>query len=325
MAADMRFTAINIENVLGFEGATDTIEGNDQDNVLDGRGGLDRLYGNGGNDALSLYDGDYGNGGAGNDTYRIRHKARFSGNIVIEEHDAEEELSSVLLDYTISQIGLARLEASATGGFDVLIDLDNGDGTTSILELRGIYDADLKRTPKGFVFISKDGFYLIPQFSTNLADGADFDGRYAARYMADLDQSMPDGFTEEGLSLEVNVERGIVRKTGATTIEETLAAHFLLVAEGSTGDDLVIGNGESNVLRGYRGNDTLIGGGGGDIYVVNVDLSEVNDPTMTVDDYVSTDTGEKVIDNFDPGSAELDDNGDPVLDSDGNAVVSYEE
>ncbi|WP_180560233.1 C80 family cysteine peptidase [Arsenophonus endosymbiont of Apis mellifera] len=61
---------INIENVIGSKHSQDLILGNEKDNILNGRGGIDIIYGQAGNDTLILNNG-YANGGEGADTYII--------------------------------------------------------------------------------------------------------------------------------------------------------------------------------------------------------------------------------------------------------------
>lgn len=96
----------NINNVKGFTGFDDTIHGDSETNILDGRGGNDYLYGHGGKDILIGRDQSRLEGGAGQDVYMI-----MKGNSIIwinNDVNAEQpELDVVALDYHLSDITAA--------------------------------------------------------------------------------------------------------------------------------------------------------------------------------------------------------------------------
>ncbi|WGL97291.1 C80 family cysteine peptidase [Arsenophonus sp. aPb] len=69
-ATEVLVDFINIENVMGSKHSQDLILGNEKDNILNGRGGVDIIYGQAGKDTLILNNG-YANGGEGADTYII--------------------------------------------------------------------------------------------------------------------------------------------------------------------------------------------------------------------------------------------------------------
>ncbi|GLS27691.1 choice-of-anchor Q domain-containing protein [Marinibactrum halimedae] len=323
--ADQIVYIVGIENIQGAVDAQDTIIGNGAANVIDGRGGNDIIDGGEGDDLISLYHGDKVDGGKGNDTYFIRRREATTGSIEITEFAAKEESNGVVLDYLLEQIEQTKLVQSDSGDYDIHISLQNGDAGVTTLILKSVYAADLSRNDINFTLTTKDGFYLIPQFNSDLNDISEFKAEFAARYISAADQTLDAEFVAGGVQISIDAVSGTLTKNGATTIVQTLPDNMHLIAEGSSHDDLVLGTSGSDVVRGYAGNDDLTGAGGDDVYVVALDMEEINDLSLIPENFNVTDTGEKIIRNVESGIVQLDENGDPLLDADGNQVKKFGE
>ncbi|WP_119711338.1 hypothetical protein [Arsenophonus endosymbiont of Aleurodicus floccissimus] len=76
-ATDVCVDFISIENVIASKNSQDLILGDEKDNILNGNGGEDIIYGMAGKDTLILNNG-YANGGEGQDTYVIGRYNRYS-------------------------------------------------------------------------------------------------------------------------------------------------------------------------------------------------------------------------------------------------------
>ena len=358
---------IGIENVSGMRNGADVIWGNDENNVIDGRGGNDELLGGGGEDVLIVRQGDRAVGGSGNDLYIVKRGVdeageATSGVISIDESNVEGNLNSISLEHDLSEVSEAVLKpvwqsAQSLYAYDVEITLQNDGGNETKLLLRYLYSPDGKMKDRDLVLATRDGFSLIPQFQPDLSvpkaglelTDADlntdlvtthqrnFDGRFALRYRADADISLDPQHRESELVVQMDVEQGVIEvyegvadavtgeiSAGALLQTHTLPDHTVLVGEGSRYSDNITGGVGSDILRGYDGQDTLSGGDGGDTYVIAINPQEVSDPSVAVEDYETTDTGEKVIVNQSVGQPILDEEGNPVLDEAGEPVLNYD-
>lgn len=155
----------NIEHIFSAEDTDDVLTGDDQVNVLNGMGGRDILKGHGGNDLLSLQSGE-AYGGAGSDNYKIlQNKQNESVSVALFEQPGNE-ISNIILDYSLQNIENVYLS-----GNDVCISLKNENSTHTTLMLKDVYSdinhGDKKRN-NDFIFYTKDGFILSPQWQTIL-------------------------------------------------------------------------------------------------------------------------------------------------------------
>ncbi len=108
-------TLHDIENVIGTS-TSDTIYGNDADNVLDGlTGDQDVIFGYDGNDTLSARGGLL-NGGSGHDTYLIRRDSR---NLILEDKDLAEADRIIFDGVSLEEVSLKL----GKGGFDGVSDV----------------------------------------------------------------------------------------------------------------------------------------------------------------------------------------------------------
>jgi Ca2+-binding RTX toxin-like protein len=125
---------VNVENVAGTEGS-DSITGNDADNLLLGYGDFDRLRGGAGNDTIDGGDGDdwiwggAGNdhlwGGAGADEFNFGRSRTDLGHDVIHDFESGDR---IVVDDTIS---FATIRAGMRQvGDDVVITFDGANSIT---------------------------------------------------------------------------------------------------------------------------------------------------------------------------------------------------
>ena len=117
-------TLISIENITGTNGS-DTLIGNDEDNILNGGRGNDTVSGGGGNDVILDGSGnDSANGGAGDDTFIVGAGA----------NDFDGGTGSDTVDYSafFGAINVNLADSTTTGGAagnDTLTDVENIIGT----------------------------------------------------------------------------------------------------------------------------------------------------------------------------------------------------
>jgi Ca2+-binding RTX toxin-like protein len=308
-------TLRNIENAVGDKDLADRLQGNDLSNVLDGAGGSDRLYGNGGADQLILHEGSYAEGGAGSDSYVVGRKLikvanQPEGEIVIRE--GLNELSTISFQYDLDEVFGPSLQLD---GNDVVLNVvTKEDGVTlgSVkVRIKDIYStaSDGVRTllNKQFVLLTRDGYTLSPQWPATIARDAFYTLDLRASYTPQNDKYYQDWCKEMAsfsvLPPEPHLSilrrpdgKWVLEETHTTKRKLTLPSYIALQTDGGFGNDTVVGDAASNVLRGFGGNDTLKGGDGSDVYVVVIDQKEVGS-SAPVGGYAYTDMGEKVIDN----------------------------
>jgi Ca2+-binding RTX toxin-like protein len=108
----------NIQNVIGSN-FNDTITGDGNDNVIDGGGGFDTVYGEAGNDTLSrgtLY------GGTGNDTYDVREWV----STIIENFDEGTDTVLSIVDFSLASLpNVENLTLLLSGPFTTTIGTGN--------------------------------------------------------------------------------------------------------------------------------------------------------------------------------------------------------
>ena len=225
-----------IENVVGTAGG-DTLIGDEQANLLDGRAGNDTLDGGEGADTLLGGDGtdqitasagaDVSDGGAGVDT--IDYSRFASGQSIDVSLNGAADATVVVTggdDQTIRNIE----NLTATGGNDRVI----GDAQQNIIQ-----------TLDGDDEIGASG-------GTDTLDGG--------AGMDTVDYSNLAGVQR------INV---VLNGENATTVLVTGGASDTIVRVenviGSVGDDLLTGDSLDNRLEGRAGDDTLVGGAGNDV------------------------------------------------------------
>lgn len=258
----------NIENIYSAEDTDDILTGDDQVNVLNGMGGRDILKGHGGNDMLSLQSGE-AYGGSGSDNYKILQNKKNKAVSVALFEQSGNEISHVILDYS-----LQKIENVYLSGNDVCIVLKNENSTLTTLMLRDVYSdinhGDKKRN-NDFIFYTKDGFILTPQWQAVLVnEGSHSDGEFnptLAAYqfsnrsspLSDVNNSIPRTFISKTNGINI-VKIDNVNVTLKNFIDPMLIGHdfSLDTLEGSAQDDLFNHLGAGDEIYVSQGNDKYI-------------------------------------------------------------------
>ncbi|CNK77746.1 putative RTX-family protein [Yersinia mollaretii] len=257
----------NIEHLHSAEDTDDILTGNDQVNVLNGMGGRDILRGHGGNDMLSLQSGE-AYGGAGSDNYKIlQNKQNKSVSVTLFEQPGDE-ISNIILDYSLQNIDDIYLSGS-----DICIVLTNENKTLTTLILNNIYSdnqGDKKRN-NDFVFYTKDGFILSPQWQTTLInEGSHSDGAFnptlaAYRFSNKLPTLSGGGNSMRSTFISKKNGVNIIKIDNAHValkhfIDPMLLGHDFSsdILEGSTQDDIFSHLGAGDEIYVSQGNDGYI-------------------------------------------------------------------
>ncbi|MNZ13767.1 Bifunctional hemolysin/adenylate cyclase precursor [compost metagenome] len=281
--------------------ADNVITGNDGNNVLDGGAGSDKLYGGLGNDTLYGGAGDTLYGGAGDDLYILTGggNAEESGGGGVDT--IQSDASVDLVDYSywsnadssIHYVGGIE-NATLTGSANATIKGNDGDnvltgnsGNNVIFSWRGndtLSGGDGNDTLKGAYGNStliggagNDRLEINDRGSASMSGGVGDDWYYM--YYGDFTGVGAKAITEntgEGLD---TVEISISASDGSYTLGANI--ENLIVREGTAiGNELSnIIKGGAHTLSGMGGEDTLdgstsnaqtlIGGAGGDTYIVS--------------------------------------------------------
>ena len=229
-------TISEIENVVGTAGG-DTLVGDDQSNLLDGRAGNDSLDGGEGTDTLLGGDGtdqitasagaDVNDGGAGVDT--IDYSGFASGQSIDVSLDSATDATVVVTggeDQTIRNIE----NITATGGDDRVI----GDAQQNIIQ-----------TLDGDDEIGASG-------GTDTLDGG--------AGVDTVDYSVLAGIQRINVALNGENATTVLVSGGAS---DTIMRVENVI--GTAGDDTLTGDSLDNRLQGRAGDDTLVGGAGNDV------------------------------------------------------------
>lgn len=201
-------------NAYGGPG-NDLLVGNDADNILDGKGGIDTLRGGGGNDLyiIDRHDVVIELPGEGHDTIRVRGSYELPANVEVLELLGDDR---------------ALLYGNALPNLIV-----GGPGDDTLVGRGG---ADTLIGGKGDDVYYSDGLDLIIELP-----GEGWDKIYTAKNI-----TLPD-----------NVEE-LILQPGAYS------------GKGNASNNILRGNdGDNHLTSGGQGHDTLIGGKGDDIYVVD--------------------------------------------------------
>jgi Ca2+-binding RTX toxin-like protein len=256
-------TLISIENVTGTAGS-DTIVGNEQANVLDGRGGNDTLDGGLGNDTLiggsgidtasylshdnvALLTGEQdvitlGLNGADGSYTRSQEVLLFpTPQFQVVETDVLRGIENVTgSNHSETIIGNEQNNVlDGRGGNDIL---DGGLGNDTLIGGSGINTAS---------YVSHDNVALLPGEQDVISLGLNgADGSYTRSQIVSFN---PVQFQ----TVETDVLRSIQNVTGSNHNETII---------GNEQDNVLDGRGGNDILKGGGGNDTLLGGSGDDTY-----------------------------------------------------------
>ena len=245
------------DTVLGGVG-NDYIYGEDGDDVLDGEEGNDYLFGGNGNDTLKGGAGDdVLSGGNGADVYLFE---KGFGNDSIDNTQDDTAPNADIIKF-----GEGILPENAIlqrQGFDLIISVSYGDGTTDSVRV--------------FSYFDKQGTSSTTVSAIQFADGTSWD----YEYVLDHWNSLPD--INGGVTLEGNNDNNTINGTSANDI-----------LGGNGGDDTIYGNAGNDFIYGGTGNDRLEGGAGNDTY-----LWHLGDGLDTIYDNANQDTiqfGEGIV------------------------------
>ena len=251
------------DDVLAGDGAGNVLEGGSGNDQLDGRGGDDRLWGGTGNDSLT--------GGDGNDK--------------LEGNDGDDLLvGGAGMDWLTGGAGVDTLD----GGLDqdVAFFEDAGHGVRVNLRTGVVADdghghaesiANVEHLHGGHfddvLVLAAAGSYAFGRGGADRIEAAEggstFYGGSGADTLVggsglDMASYWDDGFDSAGRGT-----RGVVVDLGAGTATDNWGAADVLSGienvEGSSLNDLLIGDGGNNRLSGMEGEDTLRGGAGDDV------------------------------------------------------------
>lgn len=254
-------TLISIENVTGTAGS-DTIVGNERDNVLDGRGGNDLIDGGFGNDTLI--------GGPGNDTASF---ASHSGGTVLPS------------ELNVIQLGLGTADGNFTrlGVVGGVIQVLETDILQSIENVTGSDHAEIiVGNDQGNTLDGGGGNDLIDGgFGNDVINGND--GTDTANF-ASHDTGPALSNEVNTISLGLGTSDGVYTRSNVTGsignfrffTAETDVLRSVENVNGSNRSETINGNELGNTLDGRGGNDTLDGGLGNDTLIGNDGIDTVS-------------------------------------------------
>ncbi|HEY8749863.1 MAG TPA: M10 family metallopeptidase C-terminal domain-containing protein, partial [Tepidisphaeraceae bacterium] len=233
------------ENVIGAA-LGDSIVGNNRDNDLRGGAGNDVLTGNSGNDFLA--------GGAGNDVYKF---------------DADTPLGTDTLEESAG--GTDTLDFSATTTVALTVDLSAGSNQ--------VVNSNLTLNLGSGNVIEN----VIGGAQGDVLTGNSLDNRLSGRggsdtYVFDADAPLgtdtvdDQGNATDSDTLDFSQTTTQPITVGLSTINpQAVNSNLVLIDNksienviGGAGDDEIVGDARSNILRGGPGNDFIDGGGGAD-------------------------------------------------------------
>ncbi|CNK17975.1 putative virulence determinant [Yersinia pseudotuberculosis] len=279
----------DFENILGHENVNDTIIGNDVDNYLNGMGGDDKIWGNGGNDLLALQSG-LAQGGTGLDSYHIlksTHEKSLQIRIeeVSENNNTDMQISNIFLEHKLNQIKSIELD-----NIDVLININNDNGFMTQIRLVGVYNINnnQKQQVLNFTIQTVDGFTMVPLWPSYLNEITEFSPNMVAYYSSLVDRnykelvgkgdpddivvrfSLDNGYQQQQVThlQRVEGEKDIVLRQAILPdfIRLSPQEHSMLM--GFLPRYELLGDNKDNLLQVLSGEGLLEGRGGQDTYLI---------------------------------------------------------
>jgi trimeric autotransporter adhesin len=231
----------NVENITLVDNAIratgnlldNTLSGNAQNNILDGREGADTMI-----------------GGLGDDSYYVDN----IGDVVTENANGGLDLVNASIDYTLAA-EVENLTLTGTANNGTGNELNNTiTGNSRNNQLSGLAGDDT----------------LIGSGGNDILDGGTgndtmLGGGGNDTYFVD---NLGDIVTEASNSGTDTVESSI-NYTLTANIENLVLTVIALNGTGNDLGNIITGNAGNNILTGGRGNDTLFGGAGVDSFVLN--------------------------------------------------------
>jgi Ca2+-binding RTX toxin-like protein len=265
---------IRIENLEGTS-LVDVLTGDNNDNMLFGRGGRDTLNGGGGNDTLFAFDTptigtfEFLNGGFGLDTADYRF-ADAAVTAVLGTSASDGTNGSATFGFT-TDIYNSIENLSGSSFADTL----SGNHANNVIEGRG--GDDIMSGGDGgintFVFHRGDGRDTILDFG--IFSSIDIFEIHEGIFATTRDALRASTQTGNDVSIDLGGGQQIVLKN--TTRSQLTAFNFKLLQDapapagqtftGGSGNDALIGGAGNDTLIGLDGDDTLIGGAGADTLI----------------------------------------------------------
>ena len=282
-------TLIGAANINGTGNSlSNTIVGNDGDNVLNGAMGSDILIGGGGNDTFQDdYGADYMAGGTGNDTYFVDN----AGDVIVEEagegtDTVNSVISFALRDYSENlEILTLTGTANINGTGNSLANTITGNSSNNVLN--GGLGNDFMIGGAGNDTFQDDGG------ADSMTGGTGNDTFYVDDAGDVVLENAGEGidlvFSSISRMLSQNVEN--LTLTGTANINGT----------GNSLANTITGNSGNNGLNGGLGNDILIGGAGNDVFQDSGGADTMSGGTGNDTFYVD-DAGDVVIENAGEGT-----------------------
>ncbi|ATW22501.1 hypothetical protein BJP44_05285 [Candidatus Williamhamiltonella defendens] len=282
-----------IEHIHGHMTTRDYLVGNEKNNILNGLGGRDEIWGHGGNDTLILEQG-IASGGPGIDhTIILKNTQPHPVNVSLHD-DGEESLSLITFQYRYDEIKDVTLHLNDDGQYDLQILLKAKDKAETTAIIKNAYQCEGAEKNQwllssAYIFNTSDGISLFAQFPELIQKNAQgefpFIPRFQAQYTTLLDAPHQDYFKMQEpdnirLSLNKSPDGDFV-SVGKDTLR--LSLNTQLVLNDTPFDDILNGDRQDNVLISSRGNDKLRGGKGQDIYQIQMKDSAQTERTVSID------------------------------------------
>ena len=205
------------------------IVGTDYDNIIDGKGGTNKLY-----------------GGKGDDTYIIN--ASNANDTIYEYSDGGVDTVKSSVTYRITNKYVENLILTGNDNID-------GRGNNQANYIEGNSASNVLRGAGGNDTLYGGGGV------DSLYGGADDD-----TYIVDNNTTLVKELADEGIdTVLASVDYTLTNHVENLTLTGTEN----LSGTGNTMDNIIIGNSGDNIIEGKKGNDTLQGGEGNDTYVFN--------------------------------------------------------
>ncbi|AYB48350.1 hypothetical protein CJJ19_01155 [Candidatus Williamhamiltonella defendens] len=260
---DQKIAHLNrIENASGHAQTHDQLIGNAKNNILDGKGGIDHLIGDDGNDVLMLQAG-IADGGKGTDLYFI-YQSGTHAQIIIKETPMESSIIS--LNYRADQIQSVKID-----GQHIAVNLlnDNGVAVTT-LKLENAYNKE-GLLQHNYLINSRDGIVMFgfPEYAPapiNLSTPVSI--TLGALYNPDLDRSFQTR-TQGRVSRDIRVIQDASNNRVTVGDQISQLPSFLSLHPRDTRfhDDL-IGGRNLSILSSMMGSDHLKGQKGTHLYLI---------------------------------------------------------
>jgi Ca2+-binding RTX toxin-like protein len=259
----------NVENLnlLGTtisgigNGLNNTITGNDSDNILDGKGGTDRLV-----------------GGKGNDTYYVDTTT----DTIVEAVDAGTDTVIANLDFSLRNIAnvenLTLIGTATTATGNALANILTGNELDNSLYGREGDDT----------LVGGNGNDILDGGTGNdILTGGNGNDTYYVDAIGDVVNESIDGSID-------TVNASIDYSLGNYLENLTLTGGSNLTAIGNDLDNIITGNTGNSTLIGGKGNDTLVGNRGADLLDggIGADIMEGNAGNDT---YLVDNVGDVVV------------------------------